>query len=190
LQRSQVHVVHVNLLPNRPTLYNDGRCTLWTLRSFAAPHSHLKRSALRFWKLNSRFAARSVPKPQLLSFTDASWKYSFNASAHCLYREKLMLIRSNCPVLDAQAKPDAQTALVLLDAWQRHRIRRRAPRALPLDPRTSWFPALSRHGTPLVELAIIALAYHQHQVTEPTLIWVHAAGDFQAEGLARVLISH
>ena len=48
-----------------------------------------------------------------------------------------------------------QTALVLLGAWQRPRIRRRALRAPSLDPRTFPNVALRAVRLSLVELGII-----------------------------------
>ena len=52
-------------------------------------------------------------------------------------------------------KVDVQTALVLLGVCVRPRIRRRALRALSLDPRTVPNVALRAVRLPLVELAII-----------------------------------
>ena len=68
----------------------------------------------------------------------------------------LMLSRPNCPVLDARGILYALTARVLLGAWQRPRIRRRALRApsLRVDPRTFPNVALRAVRLPLVELAI------------------------------------
>jgi len=41
---------------------------------FAAPHSFLKRFALRLWQLVSGFAASSVPSPSLFKLTNAPQK--------------------------------------------------------------------------------------------------------------------
>ena len=67
----------------------------------------------------------------------------------------LILAAPNCPVLNPWAKLDVQTALVLLGAYFRRRIRRRALRAPSLDPRTFPNVALRAVRLPLVELAII-----------------------------------
>ena len=71
----------------------------------------------------------------------------------------LMLARPNCPVLDAWAKLDVQTALVLLGAYFRPRIRRVVTRVPPLHPRTSVFSALSLREIPLAELAFIVMGF-------------------------------
>ena len=65
----------------------------------------------------------------------------------------------NCPVLNPWAKLYVQTALVLLGAYFRPRIRRRALRAPFLDPRTFLNVALRAVRLPLVELAIIIRMY-------------------------------
>ena len=54
----------------------------------------------------------------------------------------LMLSRPNCPVLDPWAKLYVQTALVLLGAYFRPLIRRRALRAPALHPRASYLASL------------------------------------------------
>ena len=56
----------------------------------------------------------------------------------------------NCPVLGAWAKLEMKTARVLLGAWQRPRIRRRALRAPFLDPRAFTNEALRAVRLPLV----------------------------------------
>ena len=65
------------------------------------------------------------------------------------------LAAPNCPVLDPWAKVDVQTAFILLGAYFRPRIRRRALRAPSLDPRTFPNVALRAVRLPLVELGII-----------------------------------
>ena len=74
-------------------------------------------------------------------------------TAQGLYNQRFS--RPNFPVLDAWAKLYVQTALVLLGAYFRPRIRRRALRAPSLDPR--FFPnvALRAVRLSLVELTII-----------------------------------
>ena len=74
-------------------------------------------------------------------------------TAQGLYNQRLAA--PNCPVLDAWGILYIQTTRVLLGAWQRPRIRRRALRALPLHPRTTCMKGASRREIPLVELAII-----------------------------------
>jgi len=67
----------------------------------------------------------------------------------------LILPSSNCPVLDAWGILYIQTARVLLGAYFRPRIRRRALRAPSLHPRTFPNVALRAVRLPLVELGII-----------------------------------
>ena len=67
----------------------------------------------------------------------------------------LILAAPNCPVLDAWGILYIQTARVLLGAYLRPRIRRRALRAPSLDPRTFPNVALRAVRLPLVELGII-----------------------------------
>ena len=66
----------------------------------------------------------------------------------------IMLPRPNCPVLNPWAKLYALTARVLLGAYLRPRIRRRALRAVPRPTRIVLF-GNARREIPLVELAII-----------------------------------
>ena len=72
-----------------------------------------------------------------------------------------MLPRPNCPVLDAWGILYIQTTRVLLGAYFRPRIRRRALRAPSLDPRTFPSVALRAVRLPLVELAIIVTCRDQ-----------------------------
>ena len=67
----------------------------------------------------------------------------------------LILAAPNCPVLGAWGILYALTARVLLGAWQRPQIRRRALRPPFLDPQTFPNVALRAVRLPLVELAII-----------------------------------
>ena len=125
------------------------------LPCFAPPQSFLKRFALRWWQLKCRFAASSAPKLHIFH-PPTRFAIAFTiACKHCFTGFNLMLSRPTCPVLNPWAKVDVQTALVLLGAWQRPRIRRRALRAPSLDPRTFPNVALRAVRLPLVELAII-----------------------------------
>ena len=75
--------------------------------------------------------------------------------ADTVYTGLNILTAPNCPVLDAWAQLEGQTALVLLGAYLRPRIRQRALRAPSLDPRTFPNVALRAVRLPLVELEII-----------------------------------
>ena len=77
------------------------------------------------------------------------------ACKHCYTGINLILAAPNCPVLNPWAKVDVQTGIVLLGAYFRPRIRRRALRAPSLDPRTFPNVALRAVRLPLVELGII-----------------------------------
>ena len=102
---------------------NHGRS--YTLHCFAPPQSFLKRFAMRWWQLKCRFAASSAPKLHIFH-PPTRFAMAFTiACMHCFTGINLILSRPNCPVLNPWAKLDVQTALVLLGAWQRPRIRRR-----------------------------------------------------------------
>ena len=83
-----------------------------------------------------------------------------SACKHCYTGINLILSSRNCPVLNPWGILYMQTALVLLGAWQRPRIRRRALRAPSLDPRTFPNVALRAVRLPLVELGIIVRIEH------------------------------
>ena len=135
-------------------IYEIGRLvTTWSmvrpvakLPCFAPPQSFLKRFALRWWQLKCRFAASSAPK---LHIFHPPTRFATIACMHCFTGINLILSSSNCPVLNPWAKLDVQTALVLLGAYLRPRIRRRALRARPLHPRTTCEVGASRRQTPI-----------------------------------------
>ena len=124
--------------------YEIGRLvTTWSmvrpvakLPCFAPPQSFLKRFALRWWQLKCRFAASSAPKLHIFHPPTRFASAFTIACMLCFTGINLMLSRPNCPVLNPWAKLEAQTARVLLGAYFRPRIRRRALRAPSLDPRT------------------------------------------------------
>ena len=122
------------------------------LPCFAPPQSFLKRFALRWWQLKCRFASSSAPKLQHFPPTHSSCTI---ACMHCCTGINLMLSAPNCPVLDAWGILYMQTTRVLLGAYLRPRIRRRALRAPPLDPRTFPNVALRAVRLPLVESGLI-----------------------------------
>ena len=125
------------------------------LPCFAPPQSFLKRFALRWWQLKCRFAERSAPKLQHFHPPTRPASAFTSACKHCYTGINLILSRPNCPVLNPWAKLDVQTALVLLGACVRPRIRRRALRARPLHPRTFPNVALRAVRLPLVESGLI-----------------------------------
>ena len=127
----------------------------YTPTCFAPPQSFLKRFALRWWQLKCRFAASSAPKLQHFHPPTRPASAFTSACKHCCTGINLILPRPNCPVLDAWGILDALTALVLLGAYLRPRIRRRALPAPSLDPRSFPNVALRAVRLPLVELGII-----------------------------------
>ena len=128
------------------------RC--YTLTCFAPPQSFLKRFALRWWQLNCRFAASQAPRRSHNIFHGPTHPGStLPMLTDTVYTGiNLMLARPNCPVLDAWGILYMQTTRVLLGAYLRPRIRRRAP---SLDPRTFPNVALRAVRLPLVELGLI-----------------------------------
>ena len=146
-------ILHVGIYEIGPTCYNMVHGSpVAKLPCFAPPQSFLKRFALRWWQLKCRFAASSAPK---LHIFHPPTRFASIACMHCFTGINLMLSAPNCPVLNPWAKLHALTALVLLGAYFRPRIRRRALRAPSLDPRTFPNVALRAVRLPLVELAII-----------------------------------
>ena len=135
------------------TRTNHGCC--WTVRCCAAPQSFLKRFALRWLQLKCRFAASSAPKLQHFHLPTRPASAFTSACKHCCTGINLMLSAPNCPVLNPWGILYMQTTRVLLGAWQRPRIRRRALRAPSLDPRTFPNVALRAVRLPLVELGLI-----------------------------------
>ena len=131
----------------------------WRLRCFAAPQYLLKRFALRLWQLNCLFAASSAPKLQYFPRTHSSCTCVPVLACTVCTGKSNNLAAPNCPVLDAWAKLYVQTARVLLGAWQRPRIRRRALRAPSLDLWTFPNVALRAVRLPLAELAIIVRSW-------------------------------
>ena len=125
------------------------------LPCFAPPQSFLKRFALRWWQLKCRFAASSEPKLQHFHPPTRPASAFTSACKHCCTGINLILSSSNCPVLNPWGILDALTARVLLGAYLRPRIRRRALRAPSLDPRTFPNVALRAVRLPLVELGLI-----------------------------------
>ena len=87
-------------------------------------------------KLRAEIQNFHPPTPPASAFT--------NSCKHCCTGINLMLSAPNCPVLNPWAEVDVQTALVLLGACVRPRIRRRALRARPLHPRTTCVSVASR----------------------------------------------
>ena len=151
-------------LRNRPTCYNMSMVLpVAKLPCFAPPQSFLKRFALRWWQLKCRFAASSAPKLHIFH-PPTRFAIAFTiACKHCYTGNNLMLASSNCPVLNPWAKVDVQTALVLLGAYFRPRIRRRALRAPSLDPRIFPNVALRAVRLPLVELGLIVRMWSARQ---------------------------
>ena len=145
-------ILHVGITEVGPICFNSKHGRSYTLPCFAPPQSFLKRFALRWWQLKCRFAASSAPKLQHFPPTHSSCTI---ACMHCFTGINLMLSRPNCPVLNPWGILYMQTTRVLLGAWQRPRIRRRALRAPSLDPRTFPNVALRAVRLPLVELGLI-----------------------------------
>ena len=131
----------------------------WTVRCCAPPQSFLKRFALRGWQLKCRFAASSAPKLHIFHPPTRPASAFTSACKHCYTGINLILSRPNCPVLSPWGILYIQTTRVLLGAYLRPRIRRRALRAPSLDPRTFPNVALRAVRLPLVELAIIVRIY-------------------------------
>ena len=88
------------------------------------------------------------------------------ACKHCYTGINLMLSAPNCPVLNQWGILYALTASVLLGAYFRPRIRRRALRAPSLDPRTFPNVALRAVRLPLVELGIIVRISLKFRLTQ------------------------
>ena len=109
------------------------------LPCFAPPQSFLKRFALRWWQLKCRFAASSAPKLQHFHLPTRPASAFTSACKHCCTGINLMLSRPNCPVLNPWGILYIQTTRVLLGAYFRPRIRRRAR---PLHPRASYSASL------------------------------------------------
>ena len=125
------------------------------LPCFAPPQSFLKRFALRWWQLKCRFAASSAPKLHIFH-PPTRFAIAFTiACKHCYTGINLMLSAPNCPVLSPWGILYIQTTRVLLGAYLRPRIRRRALRAPSLDPRTFPNVALRAVRLPLVESGLI-----------------------------------
>ena len=90
-------------------------------------------------------------------------------TAQGLYDQRLP--HPNCPVLDPWAKVDLQTALVLLGAYFRSLIRRRALRAPSLDPQTFLDVALRA-----VKLSLAELGKIDRMHPGVALLWVPTSG--------------
>ena len=129
------------------------RC--YTHPCFAPPQSFLERFALRWWQLKCRFAASSAPNLQHFHPPTRPASAFTSACKHCYTGINLILSRPNCPVLNPWGILYALTARVLLGAYFRPRIRRRALRAPSLDPRTFPNVALRAVRLPLVESGLI-----------------------------------
>ena len=82
----------------------------YKLTRFAPLQSFLKGFALRWWQLNCRFAASSAPKLQYFPPTHSSCTKGYRNVCTGI---NLILVRRNCPVLDAWGILYALTALVL-----------------------------------------------------------------------------
>ena len=129
-------ILHVGITEVGPICFNSKHGRSYTLPCFAPPQSFLKRFALRWWQLKCRFAASSAPKLHIFHPPTRPAIAFTSACKHCYTGINLMLSAPNCPVLNPWGILYALTARVLLGAWQRPRIRRRALRAPSLDPRT------------------------------------------------------
>ena len=149
-------ILHVGITKVGPTCYNMVHGSpVAKLPCFAPPQSFLKRFALRWWQLKCRFAASSAPKLQHFHPPTRPASAFTSACKHCCTGINLILSSSNCPVLNPWGILYALTARVLLGAYFRPRIRRRALRAPSLDPRTFPNVALRAVRLPLVESGLI-----------------------------------
>ena len=158
MQRSHIHVVHVRNTGSFVFSSRSNHGVLeWPLVKVAAlarkcvtiqdNHHHIERpldAGPKFQHIRCRthYASRRFRPGSTLARTVYTGRH-------------LILAAPNCPVLDAWAKLERQTARVLLGAYLRPRIRRRALRAPSLDPRTFPNVALRAVRLPLVELGII-----------------------------------
>jgi len=143
LQRSQVHVVHVNLLTNQPDFVN-GRCHRDT-SLFCCP-------SIISQALRAEIVAAEVPLRGKLH-AEATTFFIDQRILEVIYQrfQTLLLLGLilcwHARIAPCSTRGQNRTCRprVLLGAWQRPRIRRRALRAPPLHPRTSCF---FRHFAP------------------------------------------